>query len=168
MSWQPGGQPGYSPYGQAPPEPGFYPGVHPSAPPPGYPPQGGGYPQPGYPQPGYPPAAGYPAPGYPPPNQGPNMSGYGDIESGGGGGAFDFSEKTIRLAFIRKVYSILMIQFITLILIILAGKSTRFSWFKSASPPHSLVCSRSMSLPSCGCISIRHCSLFHSSQCLSL
>uniref|UniRef100_A0A8D8TVA0 Protein lifeguard 1 n=1 Tax=Cacopsylla melanoneura TaxID=428564 RepID=A0A8D8TVA0_9HEMI len=110
MSWQPGGQPGYSPYGQAPPEPGFYPGVHPSAPPPGYPPQGGGYPQPGYPQPGYPPAAGYPAPGYPPPNQGPNMSGYGDIESGGGGGAFDFSEKTIRLAFIRKVYSILMIQ----------------------------------------------------------
>ncbi|KAL1450628.1 hypothetical protein WDU94_002970 [Cyamophila willieti] len=112
MSWQPGGQPGYPPYGQAPPEPGFYPGGLPPThlPPggfaqPGYPPQGGG----AYPQPGYPPAGGYPAPGYPPPNQGPNMSGYGDIESGGGG-AFDFSEKTIRLAFIRKVYSILMVQ----------------------------------------------------------
>lgn len=103
MSWQPGGQPGYPPYGQAPPEPGFYPGGVPG----GYPPPGG------YPQPGYPPASGYPAPGFPGTNPGapsnPNMSGYGDIEAGGGG-AFDFSEKTIRLAFIRKVYSILMIQ----------------------------------------------------------
>ncbi|KAI5694595.1 hypothetical protein M8J75_001818 [Diaphorina citri] len=118
MSWQPGGQPGYPPYGQAPPEPGFYPGgAAPGYPPPGgYPqpgyPQQGGYPPPGgYPQPGFPPAGGYPAPGYPPAGgNNPNMSGYGDIETGGGGAGFDFSEKTIRLAFIRKVYSILMIQ----------------------------------------------------------
>ncbi|KAM3955858.1 glutamate [NMDA] receptor-associated protein 1 isoform 2-T2 [Aphomia sociella] len=84
----------------------------------GYPP--GGYPQQGGypPQPGYPPQAGYPQGGYPPQ---PGFAGYGEQPAGYGGPSdsvgedgevkgFDFTEQTIRRAFIRKVYSILMCQ----------------------------------------------------------
>lgn len=114
MAWQ---QPGY-PQGPPPPA-GFVPG--------GYPPQGGypGYPtQPGYPtgfQPpppgsGYPPGGGFPAPPafHLPPNMNNVESGYG----GDGGGAFAFSDKSIRMGFIRKVYSILMCQIAVTVAII--------------------------------------------------
>ncbi|XP_075979268.1 protein lifeguard 1-like isoform X2 [Anticarsia gemmatalis] len=104
----------------------------------GYPQGGypqGGYPQGGYPQGGYPPPGGYPQGGYPPggyPQQGypaqpqPGFqpayggAGYGDPAgyappSGGVGEdgevkGFDFTEQSIRRAFIRKVYAILMCQ----------------------------------------------------------
>ncbi|XP_053606662.1 protein lifeguard 1-like isoform X2 [Plodia interpunctella] len=89
----------------------------------GYPQGGypqGGYPQGGYPQGGYPPGAapqpgfqaGYGAGGYP--------AGYGEptgyVPPGGSVGedgevkGFDFTEQTIRKAFVRKVYAILMCQ----------------------------------------------------------
>ncbi|KAJ0178100.1 hypothetical protein K1T71_005923 [Dendrolimus kikuchii] len=97
----------------------------------------GGYPNPGYPQ-GYPPQGGYPqggypqggypqGPGYPPPPQpgfqpaGYGVAGYGEptgyappsVDTVGEDGevkGFDFNEKSIRRAFIRKVYAILMCQ----------------------------------------------------------
>ncbi|XP_068618824.1 protein lifeguard 1-like isoform X2 [Battus philenor] len=96
----------------------------------GYPPPGG-YPQGGYPQGGYPqayPAAGYPQGvpgGYPTPQPGfqPGYGGAGYGEPAGYPGpgqgslgedadvkGFDFNEQSIRKAFIRKVYSILMCQ----------------------------------------------------------
>ena len=72
---------------------------------PGYPPQSGYQPQPGFqqPQPGYNPA-------YPhqiPYNQ-PDMAPYHDPEDAGKN--FDFSDQSIRRAFIRKVYSILCVS----------------------------------------------------------
>lgn len=99
----------------------------------GYPQGGypqGGYPQGGYPQGGYPPPGGYPPQsGYPPqggyPGQPGFQAGYGGAPYGeaagyaqppGGVGedgevkGFDFTEKSIRRAFIRKVYAILMCQ----------------------------------------------------------
>lgn len=113
---------------------GFYPGQqgYPYPPPnPGYPPQNPGYPPPpqeGYPPPysgGNPPGPGFipppVAPPYghvPPPNEpfgsAPQPGMYGSsytedpLQSEIKG--FDFSEKTIRHGFIRKVYSILMCQ----------------------------------------------------------
>ena len=99
------------------PQPGGYPNQ------PGYP--QGGYPQGGYPQGGYP-QGGYPQGGYPPPPQpGFQPAGYGGAAYGDPGYAppnsnslgedgevkgFDFTEQSIRKAFIRKVYSILMCQ----------------------------------------------------------
>ncbi|XP_030766158.1 protein lifeguard 1-like isoform X3 [Sitophilus oryzae] len=96
----------------------------------GYPPpqQGGAYPPPpqgGYAQPGYPPAGGYPGQSYPTaPQPGFQPPAYGSdpySNPGGGYGAynpedpgdvkgFDFNDQTIRRGFIRKVYSILMVQ----------------------------------------------------------
>lgn len=100
-------------------------------PPSGYPQPGypqPGYPQPGYPQPGYPggfqqpgnyPPGSYPQPGgYPPPSGGypqpgfvptvPHAAPYDpeDPEVKG----FDFTDQSIRKGFIRKVYSILMVN----------------------------------------------------------
>ncbi|XP_054287175.1 protein lifeguard 1-like isoform X2 [Macrosteles quadrilineatus] len=105
--------------GGPPPPAGFMPG--------GYPTQGGypGYPtQPGYP-PGFqppPPGSGYPPGGFPAPpafHLPPDMS---NVESGYGGGAnsgaFAFSDKSIRMGFIRKVYSILMVQIAVTVAII--------------------------------------------------
>ncbi|BET03229.1 glutamate NMDA receptor-associated protein 1-like [Nesidiocoris tenuis] len=129
MAWQgPGGYPGQ---GQPPP-PGFYPdpslgGGYPAggAPYPG----GGGPPYPGagpYPQQGFPGAAPYPQqaggggffpgsapyvpkpPGYDMGGGNYNSTGYG--EDGNGMQNFDFSDKSIRLGFIRKVYGILFVQ----------------------------------------------------------
>lgn len=125
------------PQGTQPPPPGFagtYPGGYPQPgyPQPGYPgagyPGGAGFPGGGYPQqPGYPGAGypgGYPQPqfgGYPGSNFGPtpptsagimhgyNSTGYGEDPLGGVDG-FDFSDKTIRNGFIKKVYGILMVQ----------------------------------------------------------
>ncbi|XP_014271228.1 protein lifeguard 1 isoform X1 [Halyomorpha halys] len=114
-----------TPQGTVPPPPGFLPGGYPQ---PGYPQPGypqPGYPQPGYPQPGYPqggypqggyPQGGYPSAGYPgsfggspPPTAGMyNSTSYGEDPLGSHG--FDFSDKSIRLGFIRKVYGILMVQ----------------------------------------------------------
>jgi len=102
-------------------------GGYPNAPPYGGYPQGG-YPQGGYPQGGFPQQGGYPQPqpgfpqgggGYPggqgpypiPPTAGfripidPDMNKPGERFEG-----FEFSDKKIRMAFIRKVYSILMVQ----------------------------------------------------------
>lgn len=106
-------QGGY-PQGGYPPGPGGYPQG-------GYP--QGGYPQGGYPQGGYPPG-GYPQGGYPPPPQpgfqpaGYGAPGYGDatyspnvgVGEDGEVKGFDFTEQSIRKAFIRKVYAILMCQ----------------------------------------------------------
>ncbi|XP_046659367.1 protein lifeguard 1-like isoform X2 [Homalodisca vitripennis] len=106
--WQSSGYPQ-----QAPPPAGFFPG-------------GGGYPQGGYPQqPGYPP--GFqppPGSGYPPPYGGappggfpappafhlPPPSDMNNAENGYGNADFGFSDKSIRMGFIRKVYGILMCQ----------------------------------------------------------
>ncbi|XP_050300696.1 protein lifeguard 1 isoform X2 [Anthonomus grandis grandis] len=94
-------------------QPGYNPGYPP-------PPQAG-YPQGGYPQGGYPPG-GYPQGGYaPPPQPGFQPPPYSDPYGGqqGYGGynpedpeikGFDFSDQSIRRGFIRKVYSILMVQ----------------------------------------------------------
>uniref|UniRef100_A0A0K8TNG4 Putative n-methyl-d-aspartate receptor glutamate-binding subunit n=1 Tax=Tabanus bromius TaxID=304241 RepID=A0A0K8TNG4_TABBR len=102
---------GYPPntgYPQGPPQAGFMP-------PGGYPPQGG------YPQGGYPPG-GYPQGGYP---GGPQSVPYGHVPQGPSYGTnysdpenpldddvkgFDFSDKSVRRGFIRKVYSILSVQ----------------------------------------------------------
>ncbi|XP_059489168.1 protein lifeguard 1-like [Neocloeon triangulifer] len=130
MSWQqpPGQQPpptGFYP-GQQGPQPGFFPGQSYPSQGGGYPPQGG-YPPPGgyVPQGGYPPqAGGYPggfppqpgfpgAPGGAPFAQRPEMYGgmHNDAEDPlSGGGGFEFTDKSIRRGFIRKVYSILMLQ----------------------------------------------------------
>jgi FtsH-binding integral membrane protein len=113
-------------YPQQPYPPGQYPaypaGPGAAYPNPGYPNASGGYPSAGagYPNAGYPNAAfgGYP--------QGPQapMMGFqmpmrpeilveqpkNDNVEGGGGYGMDFTEKTIRRGFIRKVYSILMVQ----------------------------------------------------------
>jgi len=108
-------------YSQAyPPQQGAYPGYPPQQP--GYPPQQPGYPgqQPGYPgqqQPGYPPQPSYPPPGQPPqpsPNyaySSPAVSPH-DPEIGATEDADlnAFSEKAVRLGFIRKVYGILTVQ----------------------------------------------------------
>ncbi|XP_050300694.1 protein lifeguard 1 isoform X1 [Anthonomus grandis grandis] len=107
-------------------QPGYNPGYPP-------PPQAG-YPQGGYPQGGYPPG-GYPQGGYaPPPQPGFQPPPYSDPYGGQQGEAhpfnsttnapgyggynpedpeikgFDFSDQSIRRGFIRKVYSILMVQ----------------------------------------------------------
>uniref|UniRef100_A0AAR5PNN6 Uncharacterized protein n=1 Tax=Dendroctonus ponderosae TaxID=77166 RepID=A0AAR5PNN6_DENPD len=87
---------------------------------PGYGPQPGVYPPPpqGYPQGGYPQPGGYPSapqPGFQPP---PYGDPYGGANQGYGGydaedpevKGFDFSDQSIRRGFIRKVYSILMVQ----------------------------------------------------------
>ncbi|XP_063697195.1 protein lifeguard 1-like isoform X1 [Culicoides brevitarsis] len=99
-----GQQPGYPPQ-----QPGYPPQGFPQGP--GYPPQGfpqGGYPpggQPGFPQPGF------QQPGFPnmPAGMGfrPQMPPVGDDEGMKG---FEFNDESIRKAFIRKVYSILMCQ----------------------------------------------------------
>lgn len=115
MAWN--GQGGY-PQGGYPQQP--YPSAYPGVPPQGYP--GGPLPQ-GYPpgpqQQGYPPQ-GYPAgPGFnpPPPQQpyGDNTYSQGDMYGGTDYkqpdvAGFEFSDATIRRGFIRKVYSILMVQ----------------------------------------------------------
>ncbi|CAB3361634.1 Hypothetical predicted protein [Cloeon dipterum] len=130
MSWQvPPQEPppaGFYP-GQQGPQPGFYPGQnnpgqgypgqgYPGQGYPGYPPQGGGYPpQGGYPsQGGFPPQPGFPgAPGGAPFIQ-PRPEMYGGVHDAedplAGTGGFEFSDKSIRRGFIRKVYSILMLQ----------------------------------------------------------
>ncbi|KAJ3663028.1 hypothetical protein Zmor_007339 [Zophobas morio] len=119
MSWNSGpypqGNQGY--YGGPPPQQPF-PGAggYPGAPPSGYP-----APPPGYP--GAPPPSAYPGqPGFNPPPQQPYGSPYDSApQPGMYGGAsypgddpevkgFDFSDKSIRRGFIRKVYSILMVQ----------------------------------------------------------
>uniref|UniRef100_A0A0A9YAB7 Protein lifeguard 1 n=3 Tax=Lygus hesperus TaxID=30085 RepID=A0A0A9YAB7_LYGHE len=126
MAWQGAG--GYPGQGQPPP-PGFYPegsfaGGYPGGAP--YPQQGGfagGYPAGG----GYPGAAPYPQPGvggaflggqggfvpkppgYDMGGNNYNSTGYGG-EDGGGMQNFDFTDKSIRLGFIRKVYGILFVQ----------------------------------------------------------
>ncbi|GBP08783.1 Protein lifeguard 1 [Eumeta japonica] len=122
----------------------------------GYPQGGypqGGYPQGGYAQPAYPPAGQgpYPQPGGYPPQPGFQPS-YG---AGGGGGygeptgyqspegvgfgedgqvkGFDFTDQTIRKAFIRKVYSILMCQLLVtlgFIGLFIFNENTR-SWFRA-------------------------------------
>ncbi|CAK1585919.1 unnamed protein product [Parnassius mnemosyne] len=99
----------------------------------GYPQGGypqGGYPQGGYPQGGYPPGAypqaGYPQAGYPAPQPGVQPgygAGFGEpagYPAPGPGSlgedadvkGFDFTEQSIRKAFVRKVYSILMAQLV--------------------------------------------------------
>lgn len=103
-------------YGQ---QPGFNPGYPPQGGP-GYPPQGGpGYPPQGFGAPGgYPPQPGFPQPGF----QQPGFGGMpatvpfhlpppqtNDSEDGGMKG-FEFNDESIRKAFIRKVYSILMVS----------------------------------------------------------
>ncbi|XP_015119928.1 protein lifeguard 1 [Diachasma alloeum] len=109
---------------QQPPNPGYYPGQqgYPYPPQPGYPPPGGefnqGYPPP--PAPGFVPPGGYgqgqpPPPtaapfGGPPPGAGMYGTGYAEDPMHDEIKGFDFSEKTIRNGFIRKVYSILMVQ----------------------------------------------------------
>uniref|UniRef100_U5EY08 Putative n-methyl-d-aspartate receptor-associated protein n=1 Tax=Corethrella appendiculata TaxID=1370023 RepID=U5EY08_9DIPT len=128
MAYQGGyyqGEPGYPPQGGGyPPQGG--PGYPPQGPGypqqgPGYPPQGPGYPpQPGF-NPGYPPQpgfnAGYPQPGGMPPYSVPGQDPVGyaggpsyDPEDPGSVKGFDFTEESIRKAFIRKVYSILTVQ----------------------------------------------------------
>ncbi|XP_077290197.1 protein lifeguard 2-like [Arctopsyche grandis] len=114
----PGGYPpqeGYPPQGGFSPQEGYPPQVgYPT--PGGYPQQGGyfpigGYPPPqGYPQPEFqgPPAPGFVNPNHPDENQGyvlPPDS--GDAE---GDNRFSFDNKSVRMAFIRKVYGILVVQ----------------------------------------------------------
>ncbi|CAG7825552.1 unnamed protein product [Allacma fusca] len=114
-------------YPQQPYPPGQYP-AYPQAPGSAYP--NAGYPNAGYPNAGYPNAgfanAGFPNAGFGgyPPGPQPNMMGFqmpmrpdvhieqpkNDNVEGGGYGVADFTEKAIRRGFIRKVYSILMIQ----------------------------------------------------------
>ncbi|ODM90636.1 Protein lifeguard 1 [Orchesella cincta] len=111
-----GGNPNPSapPYGGGYPQQGGYP-------PPGGFPQQGGYPPPGgfpqqggYSQQGPPPAgfagpgAGYPQGGFPPPP--PHIGHFIDPEFKSDVNEFTFSDKSIRMAFIRKVYAILMVQ----------------------------------------------------------
>ncbi|XP_044269084.1 protein lifeguard 1 isoform X1 [Tribolium madens] len=122
MSWNSGpypqGNQGY--YGGPPPQqpyPGGYPGAPPSgypgAPPPGYPGAPGAYPgQPGFNPP--PPQPPYGNPYDSAPQQGEatpfnyHTGMYGNEDPSVKG--FDFSDKSIRRGFIRKVYSILMVQ----------------------------------------------------------
>ncbi|XP_074823123.1 protein lifeguard 3 isoform X2 [Natator depressus] len=98
---QPGGHP----------QPGAYPGGYPQpAPYPGSYPQPGGYPG-GYPQPG-----GYPHPGVPVPPMSTLPMNQGDSYGSGGSGEEDglragtMDDKTVRHAFIRKVYTIISVQ----------------------------------------------------------
>ncbi|XP_048487599.1 protein lifeguard 1 isoform X3 [Plutella xylostella] len=92
-------QGGYPPPGAYP--PGAYPQGGAGYPPGGYPPQPGF--QPGF-QPGYGGAGGYGEPtGYGPPGAS-GMPEDGEVKN------FDFTDQSIRRAFIRKVYSILMVQ----------------------------------------------------------
>nr|WHU27576.1 NMDA receptor 2 [Matsumurasca onukii] len=90
---------------QPPPPAGFYPGGFPQQPGAGYPPPPGT----GYPPPyGGAPGGGFmPPPAFhmPPPDMSNAESGYGQGDFGAG-----FSDKSIRMAFIRKVYGILMCQ----------------------------------------------------------
>lgn len=105
----------YPPNAGYPPPPGGYPppqGGYP--PPPGaYPPPVGGYPPPQFSAGGNPASGPYfqdpPAPGFIPPGQ-PNMYSTDYQEDIGGVKGFEFSNKSIRHGFIRKVYSILMLQ----------------------------------------------------------
>lgn len=126
------GQPGYPPPQQ-----------------PGYPPMGGAYPPPGggYPSApqgfNQPPGGGY---GFQPPPQQPpaygsdpyNQGGYGGYNTGGETGevkGFDFSDKSIRRGFIRKVYSILSMQL---------GLSVAFiAWFLYHKPTQRFVAQNS-------------------------
>lgn len=110
-------------YGQ---QPGFNPGYPPPQQP-GYPQAGfqpGFAPQPGYGQPGFPPQPAF-QPGYPsgpqgyvppqvpygqvPPQPDYGGTGYIDAEDGSAKG-FEFSDESIRKAFIRKVYMILCVS----------------------------------------------------------
>ncbi|KYN00953.1 Glutamate [NMDA] receptor-associated protein 1, partial [Cyphomyrmex costatus] len=142
---------------------GFYPGQQGSYPypqNPGYPPPQEGYPYPqqapGYPPPysgGNPPGPGFiPPPGVPPYGEAPPPVGpeFGGIPPGhpgmyGSGYAedpmqdevkgFEFSDKTIRNGFIRKVYSILMCQLLItlgMITLLLYHKPTQL-WVRSHS-----------------------------------
>uniref|UniRef100_A0A1B6D3N7 Uncharacterized protein n=1 Tax=Clastoptera arizonana TaxID=38151 RepID=A0A1B6D3N7_9HEMI len=101
MSWQ---QPGMNYPGQAPPQPGFYPG--------GFPGQAPGYPGAGVP----PPYGGGGGSFVPPPTFGHHLPPQQDMFINGSNaedpvrGEYQFTDKTIRLGFIRKVYSILMCQ----------------------------------------------------------
>lgn len=117
MAWQ---QPPTGYPGQAPPQPGFYPGGYPQQP--GYPPQPGYPQQPGYPGQGYPPPPQYAGGFVPPtvPNFGHLPPQSAETHSSMDGGNFEFSDKSIRMGFIRKVYGILMCQLsITLAIIAL-------------------------------------------------
>ncbi|GLH16781.1 uncharacterized protein GBIM_21067 [Gryllus bimaculatus] len=106
-------QPPYPKQEGYPPQPGGYPPTGASAPPPQQ-----GYPYPNYPSPPPPyegsnPAFAPPAPGFASPQSGMYGTAYGDeplTHNSGETGPFEFSEKTIRHGFIRKVYSILMLQ----------------------------------------------------------
>lgn len=78
----------------------------------------GGYPQPGFQQPGYP-QPGYPQPGFggvpgavPFPHMPPQQDMYGGGGYAGDDSAkgFEFTDESVRKAFIRKVYSILMVS----------------------------------------------------------
>lgn len=117
MAWQGAGG-GYPGQGQPPP-PGFYPEgsfatnypgatPYPQQPAGGYPPGAAPYPQQG----GFYPGQG----GFVPKPAGVNMGGNNYNTTGYGGGedggmnTFDFSDKSIRLGFIRKVYGILFVQ----------------------------------------------------------
>jgi len=98
-------QPGYGAFQPPPSAP--YPGGYPP-PQGGYPPQQQGFPQQGgYPPPGFYPQGGAGAAPYVP----PTARGYTDPEMKRDDlSEFTFSDKTIRRAFIRKVYAILMAQ----------------------------------------------------------
>ncbi|OXU26271.1 hypothetical protein TSAR_002467 [Trichomalopsis sarcophagae] len=88
---------------------GYYPGQQGY---PGYPGGNPGYPQPGFQPPSYP-GAPPPAPGFvPPPIHAPPPGMYGTNynEEDGEVKGFSFNDTTIRQAFIRKVYSILLLQ----------------------------------------------------------
>jgi len=93
--YQPQAQPGY------PGQPGYSAGFG------GYPSQTAGFANPGYPG-GQPPMMGFTMPIRPdiPMEPKPDDA----THFGGGGGNMDFTEKSIRRGFIRKVYSILMVQ----------------------------------------------------------
>nr|BAN20562.1 nmda receptor glutamate-binding chain [Riptortus pedestris] len=71
------------------------------------------YPQQGYPNPAYPsqPYPTYPQGGYPPEPMSSAYTSPGEDPNA----AFDFTEKSIRLAFIRKVYSILTVQLLIVV-----------------------------------------------------
>lgn len=115
-TWQPAPA-GYPPYSDQDPNKQYY---GQPAPPPGYPvqaPYNPGYPQPGAPPQAPPAYAGFVAPPGVPPYQGPaqpqtNMYGGTGVypDESLQGDTYGFNDQTIRRGFIRKVYSILMLQ----------------------------------------------------------
>lgn len=140
------------------PGPGYYPGQqgypYPPQQNPGYPPPHEGY-NPGYPPPysgEQPPGPGFvPPPGFGPPPTGPAFgvppqtgmygSSYAEEPLQDDPKGFDFSDKTIRTGFIRKVYSILMCQLLitlSIIAVFLYHKPTQL-WVR-AHPEMFWVC----------------------------